>query len=68
VSAVPAHYRAVYFLNPLSGLLEAFRWSLLGTGHLDGMVAACSALAALVIFAAGALAFKRMERTFADVI
>lgn len=68
VSVVPAHYRVVYFLNPLSGLLEAFRWSLLGTGHLDGAAAGYSALAALVIFAAGAFTFKRMERTFADVI
>lgn len=68
VSAVPAHYRAVYFLNPLSGLLEAFRWSLLGTGHLDAAVAGYSALAALAVFAAGTLSFKRMERTFADVI
>ena len=68
VSAVPAHLRLVYFINPLSGLLEAFRWSLLGTGHLDARIVAYSVLVTLLVFAGGALSFKKMERKFADVI
>ena len=68
VSAVPAHLRLVYFVNPLSGLLEAFRWSLLGTGHLDARIVAYSVSVTLLVFAGGALSFKKMERKFADVI
>ncbi len=68
VSAVPAHLRFVYFINPLSGLLEAFRWSLLGTGSLNLAQVGYSAAVALIIFVAGAFSFKKMERKFADVI
>jgi lipopolysaccharide transport system permease protein len=58
----------VYYLNPLAAPLEGFRWSLLGMqapwwGH-----AAYSAAFAVAVFAVGAYWFKRMERTFADVI
>ncbi|MCC6730591.1 MAG: ABC transporter permease [Chthonomonadales bacterium] len=68
VSAVPERLRSVYLLNPLSGLLEAFRWSLLGTGHLRPAYVAYSAGFTLVVLAAGAFSFRRMERRFADVI
>jgi len=68
VSAVPAHLRLVYFVNPLSGLLEAFRWSLLGTGHLDARIVAYSVAVTMLVFVGGALSFKKMERKFADVI
>lgn len=65
---VPERYRAIYLLNPLAPLLEAFRWSLLGVGEvLWGHLlysAACAATALIV----GAFVFKRMERKFADVI
>ena len=68
VSAVPERFRPYYFLNPLSGLFEGLRWSLLGTGSPRWEHAAFSAACAVVVFAAGAFAFKRMERRFADVI
>ena len=68
VSAVPPHLRFVYFLNPLSGLLEAFRWSLLGTGHLDLAQVGYSAGVTVLVFLGGAFSFKKMERKFADVI
>ena len=68
VSAVPAHLRLVYFINPLSGLLEAFRWSLLGTGQLDGRIVSYSVVVTVLVFLGGALSFKKMERKFADVI
>lgn len=67
-SAVPQRLQPVYFLNPLSGLLEGFRWSLLGEGPLHWGYAGYGAAAAVVLFAAGAVVFKRMERRFADVI
>ena len=69
LSAVPHSLRPFFFLNPLSGLLEAFRWSLLGTPHhLEWGPVGYSAALAAVVFVAGAFAFKKMERKFADVI
>jgi lipopolysaccharide transport system permease protein len=68
VSAVPEHLRFWYQLNPLSGLLEALRWSLLGRGTVDGPMLAYAAGAALVVVTIGLFAFKRMERRFADII
>jgi lipopolysaccharide transport system permease protein len=68
VSAVPAKYKAVYFLNPLSGLLEGFRWSVMNRGHLNPGVIAYSACFAVAVFVLGLFAFRRMEKRFADVI
>jgi len=68
VSAVPIGLRPFFFLNPLSGVLDAFRWSLLGTGSLNVGAVGYSALFGMVAFVCGAFAFRRMERRFADVI
>lgn len=68
VSAVPASVRPYYFLNPLAGLLEAFRWSLLGHGQLQWQYVAYAAAVTAVTFVWGAYSFKRMEQRFADVI
>ena len=61
-------WRTVYGLNPMAGVVEGFRWALLGTGEPPGPMLAASALAALALLASGALYFRRTERTFADVI
>ena len=68
VSVVPARFRPLYFLNPLTGLLEAFRWSLLGRGALRWEYVLYSAFFTFIVFLGGAFIFKRMERRFADVI
>lgn len=68
VSAVPAHLRPVYNLNPLSAPLEAFRATLLGTPWPAGWALAYAAGMAALILLAGVYSFKRMERRFADVI
>ncbi len=68
VSAVPEHLRALYMLNPLAVLLEAFRWSILGTGLLQWGHIAYASLFACAVFVAGAFVFRRMERNFANVI
>jgi lipopolysaccharide transport system permease protein len=68
VAAVPKRLQMVFFFNPLSSLLEAFRWSLLGRGQLDWTAVAYAAGATVAVFAFAAFAFRRMERTFADVI
>ncbi len=68
LAAVPEHLRWVYRLNPLTPPLEAMRNSLLGLPPGDNRLLALSALVAAVVLAAGMYAFKRMERSFADVI
>ncbi len=68
ISAVPHHLRGFYMLNPLAGLLEAMRWSLLGGGAMAWGPVLYGCAVSLVVFFLGALSFKRMERRFADVI
>jgi lipopolysaccharide transport system permease protein len=68
VSAVPERLRLFYFLNPVSGLIEAFRWSILGRGELNISYLFYSIVIAILTFVGGAFAFKKMERKFADVI
>ncbi len=65
---VPEKYRWVLWLNPLSGPLEAIRWSLLGQGMLSLSALAYAILAASAIFWLGLTVFKRLEGSFADVI
>jgi lipopolysaccharide transport system permease protein len=67
-SSVPAGLLKYYYLNPLAGLLEAFRWSILGRGAIHWAAVAYAAAFVLVLLAGGLLAFKRMERKFADVL
>jgi lipopolysaccharide transport system permease protein len=60
--------KAIYFLNPLVGVMEAFRWSTLGTDRPGAGELAYSIIVAIAVFWIGAAAFKQMERKFADVI
>jgi len=68
LSAVPAHLQAFVAVNPLTGILEAFRWSLLGSGDLPVAAVLWSTVASCLAFGLGALAFASLEREFADVI
>ena len=68
LASVPKHLHWLFFANPLTGLLQAFRWSLLADGSLPLGLLAYSAAFSLVVFIAGAFSFKKMERKFADVI
>ncbi|MDX2089252.1 MAG: ABC transporter permease [Kofleriaceae bacterium] len=61
-------WRTVYGLNPMVGVVEGVRWSLLETTISPGPQLAVSACAALVVLISGAYYFRRMETTFADVI
>ena len=58
----------LYGLNPMVGVAEGFRWALLGTNTAPGPIIAVSAAAALVILVTGAFYFRRMEKTFADLV
>lgn len=68
LAAVPKNLRWAYLLNPLTPPLEAMRASLLGTPMPGAGALAWSALLGLAVLLAGTFAFKRMERSFADVI
>jgi lipopolysaccharide transport system permease protein len=61
-------WRTIYGLNPMAGVVEGFRWALLGTNTAPGAMILVSALAAAVILISGAYYFRRMEKTFADVV
>lgn len=61
-------WRTVYSLNPMVGVIEGFRWALLGTDTAPGPMIIVSALAALAILVSGTFYFRRLERTFADLI
>jgi lipopolysaccharide transport system permease protein len=61
-------WRTLYGLNPMVGVVEGFRWALLGTNTAPGFVIIASSLAALFLLASGAFYFRRMEKTFADVV
>jgi lipopolysaccharide transport system permease protein len=65
---LPASFHWFFLANPLSGLLEAFRWSLLGMAPPPPGLLAYSAGFAFLVFILGAFSFRRMERNFADVI
>ncbi|MBI5352964.1 MAG: ABC transporter permease [Chloroflexi bacterium] len=66
-SLIPEKWRLLYGLNPMTGVVEGFRWALLGTGRVDGMVM-ISVVIIVIILISGLAYFKRMEATFADVI
>jgi lipopolysaccharide transport system permease protein len=60
--------RTLYGLNPMAGVIEGFRWALLGAGAGPDLMTAVSALAALALLVSGAFYFRRMEKNFADVV
>ena len=68
-SQVPERWRALYALNPLVGIIDGFRWSLLGgRAALDPAVLAASIFGTLLSLVAGVWYFRRTERGFADAI
>ena len=67
-SIVPARWRSLYGLNPMVGVVEGFRWAILGTSSAGSPMIAVSAAAVLVLLITGLFYFRRMERTFADVV
>lgn len=68
VSLIPDRWRVWYSLNPVVGIVEGFRWTLLGQRPPDLATILPSIGIVVVLFVSGVVYFKRMERTFADVI
>jgi lipopolysaccharide transport system permease protein len=68
VSLVPEKWRVLYSLNPLAGVIEGFRWAVLGKETPDFTVMALSAVVVVTILIGGLVYFTRVEQTFADVV
>ena len=66
-SEIPEPWKTWYGLNPMAGVVEGFRWSLLGSQPPGAMIWA-SAFAATTLLIGGMFYFKRMERTFSDIV
>jgi len=67
-SLLPEPWRILYGVNPMVGVVEGFRWALLGTDTAPGPIIMVSSLVAMALLVSGAFFFRRMERTFADVV
>ncbi len=67
-SLVPENWRLLYSLNPMTGVVEGFRWALLGSSAGPGPWMAVSAAVILVLLTSGLYYFRRMEKSFADVV
>lgn len=61
-------WKSIYGINPMAGVIEGFRWALLGTGSAPGPIMIVSSVAAVLLLLSGAFYFRRMEKTFADVV
>ncbi|SRR6266511_5124895 len=67
-SLVPERWRAIYGLNPMAGVVEGFRWALLGQAQAPGPLLVVSVLTVIGVLTSGLYFFRRMEETFADVV
>jgi lipopolysaccharide transport system permease protein len=62
------YVRLAYALNPMVGVVEGFRWCLLGTDTPPGTMVIVSTIVAMIMLISGAYYFRRIEKTFADVV
>lgn len=67
-SMIPEKWKLIYALNPMTGVVEGFRWALLGADTAPGLMLIVSSAIAIVVLISGLFYFRRMERTFADMI
>jgi lipopolysaccharide transport system permease protein len=65
---VPEQWRLLYGVNPMVGVIEGFRWALLGVGEGPSPMLILSALIAGALFVSGILWFQRREQTFVDTL
>lgn len=68
IELIPEKWRTLYALNPMVGVVEGFRWALLGQELTIGPIIIASAVAVVVILISGLYYFRRMEDRFADVV
>ena len=67
-SLIPERWRLLYGLNPMAGVVDGFRWMVAPTAHAPGSGLAVSIATVAVLLTSGLYFFRRMERTFADVV
>ena len=67
-SLVPERWRPLVGLNPMAGVVEGFRWALLGSAQTTGAMIWVSVAVVAVLLASGLVYFRRMEKSFADVV
>ncbi len=67
-SLVPSKWQALYAINPMVGVVEGFRWALLGKSAPPGIMLLVSAAATAVILTGGLFFFRRLEKSFADIV
>jgi lipopolysaccharide transport system permease protein len=67
-SMIPEKWQLIYSLNPMTGVVEGFRWALLGTVEAPGPMVAVSTTISILMLITGLFYFRRMERTFADTV
>jgi lipopolysaccharide transport system permease protein len=60
--------RLAYALNPMAGVIQGFRWAVLGSGRPSMVFLGISIVVAILVLISGILVFRRMERSFADVV
>ena len=65
---VPERWRTLYALNPMTGVVEGFRWALLGHRDAPGPMLLASVASVILLLLGGLFFFRRMERRFADVV
>ena len=65
---VPARWRTWYGLNPMAGVIEGFRWALLRKTPAPGGMLVVSVLIVALVLTSGLYYYRRMEKTFADVV
>lgn len=65
---IPEKWQMLYSINPMVGVINGFRWALLGAPSPIGMGLLVSTIVAIILLASGWVYFRRMERTFADLI
>jgi homopolymeric O-antigen transport system permease protein len=67
-SMIPKRWQLLYAINPMTGVVEGFRWALIGTETAPGPILAVSVTISIIILITGLFYFQRMERTFADTV
>ena len=67
-SLVPESWRVLYGLNPMAGVVDGFRWAILGRGQAPGPMLVVSVLVVVALLISGMYYFRRMEETFADTV
>jgi lipopolysaccharide transport system permease protein len=68
LSSIPAQYRFLISANPITGIVETFRYAVLGKGTFDPVLLGYSSIATMVLLMLGVLLFNRVERNFMDVV